>query len=136
MSRVRNKDTRLEQKVRSALHRRGLRFRKHLHEVPGRPDVAFTRARVLVFIDGDFWHGYGFRRWKENLAPSWQRKISENRARDRRNSRRLRQDGWKVVRLWQHEVERDLNLCVERVVEAVAKARAAEDGRLFSSYLS
>ena len=60
MSRVKNKDTDIEKIVRSELHKRGYRFRKHLKKLPGTPDIAFTRAKVAVFIDGDFWHGYRF----------------------------------------------------------------------------
>lgn len=58
MSNVKGKDNQYEMAVRSELHKRGFRFRKHLKEIPGSPDVAFTRAKVTVFIDGDFWHGY------------------------------------------------------------------------------
>ncbi len=67
MSRVRGKDTKPEVLVRSALHRRGLRFRKHMKELPGRPDIVFTRAKICVFIDGDFWHGYDFETWEDKL---------------------------------------------------------------------
>ncbi len=63
MSRIKGKDTGLELRVRSALHKRGLRFRKHVRELPGKPDVVFRKTRVVVFVDGDFWHGYRFRSW-------------------------------------------------------------------------
>lgn len=116
MSRVRNADTDLERRVRSALHHRGLRFRKHCRDLPGRPDIVFRASRVAVFIDGDFWHGYRFPLWRERLAPFWQEKISINRQRDERNFRRLRRAGWKVIRVWQHEVERDLSMVLIRIV--------------------
>jgi DNA mismatch endonuclease, patch repair protein len=69
MGRVRNRDTDLERVVRSALHRRGLRFRKHVSGLPGRPDVVFPAAKVAVFIDGDFWHGYRFPLWNAATPP-------------------------------------------------------------------
>jgi DNA mismatch endonuclease, patch repair protein len=119
MSRVRNRDTDIERAVRSELHRRGLRFRKHLRSLPGSPDIAFPRARVAVFIDGDFWHGYRFPLWRDELPPFWQIKIATNRARDQRNHRRLREQGWQVLRLWQHQVKADPVGSAERVHRAV-----------------
>ena len=89
MSRVKGKDTGLETRVRSELHRRGFRFRKHLRELPGKPDIAFTRARVAVFLDGDFWHGFGFETWQDTVSPFWQSKISKTIERDRKNHSRL-----------------------------------------------
>lgn len=118
MSRVRSKDTGLEKLVRSELHRRGLRFRKHVRNLPGKPDIVFPSARLVVFVDGDFWHGYRFPAWKDALPPFWRDKIGANRRRDRRNFRKLRQMGWRVIRLWQHEVERDLESCIDRIITA------------------
>jgi DNA mismatch endonuclease (patch repair protein) len=118
MSRVKNRDTGLERRLRSALHSRGLRFRKHVASLPGRPDLVIARVRLAVFIDGDFWHGYRFPSWEHTLPDFWRQKISLNRARDRRNFRKLRRAGWKVLRLWQHEIERDLPGCVLRVLSA------------------
>lgn len=120
MSRVHGKDTRIEMLVRSALHRLGLRYRIHVKGLPGTPDVVFAGARVAVFIDGDFWHGYRFPAWEGSLSEFWKTKIGSNRRRDRRNFRKLRSSGWHVIRLWQHEVERDLDGCINRIVSALA----------------
>lgn len=125
MSRVRGKDTSLERVVRSALHRRGLRFKKHEKQLPGKPDVAFAKAKVAVFIDGDFWHGYRFPAWRETLSPFWSDKIGKTRMRDRRNFGKLRRMGWRVVRIWQHQLERDL----DGVTEEIAQLVRAEAGR-------
>jgi DNA mismatch endonuclease (patch repair protein) len=122
MSRVKSRDTGLERQLRSALHREGLRFRKHVAALPGRPDLVITRARLAVFIDGDFWHGYRFPAWEHKLPEFWRKKIGLNRARDRRNFRALRRSGWRVLRIWQHEIERDLDGCASRVLEAVRSA--------------
>lgn len=119
MSRVKGKDTGLEKLVRSELHQRGLRFLKHVKDLPGKPDVVFPRAKVAVFIDGDFWHGYRFPLWENNLADFWKEKIRKTRERDQKNFKKLRRRGWQVIRIWQHEVENDLNDCVERIVKCV-----------------
>lgn len=119
MSSVRNRDTDIEQAVRSELHRRGYRFRKHVRALPGSPDIVFPGPAVAVFVDGDFWHGFRFPCWRDDLAEFWQKKIAKNRARDRRNHRKLRKMGWKVIRLWQHQIEDDLEACVTRVADAV-----------------
>ena len=123
MSRVKSQDTGLEQQLRSALHRAGLRFRKHVRSLPGSPDLVVRRAQVAVFIDGDFWHGYRFPAWEHKLSDFWKKKIEINRARDRRNFRRLRAMGWNVIRVWQHDVERDCESCVRRIIAASSQAR-------------
>lgn len=120
MSRVKGRDTGLELRIRSALHRRGLRFRKHVAALPGRPDIVFPRAKVAVFIDGDFWHGYRFPRWQAQLPDFWRRKIAGNRTRDARSFAALRRRGWAVIRIWQHEMKRDVDRVVERVAECVS----------------
>ncbi|MHB9150707.1 MAG: very short patch repair endonuclease [Thermoleophilia bacterium] len=119
MSRVKGKDTGIEKAVRSELHRRGLRFRKHVSSLPGKPDVVFSRARVIVFIDGDFWHGYRLPAWEEKVSDFWKAKIGRTRERDAKNHRKLRREGWTVIRIWQHELERDFEGCIRRVVSAV-----------------
>jgi len=119
MSRIKGKDTGLEMRVRSALHRRGLRFRKHVKDLPGKPDVVFRKARVAVFVDGDFWHGYRFPSWEDKVSDFWKKKINRNRERDASNHRKLRQMEWTVIRLWQHEVEADFDACIDRILAAV-----------------
>lgn len=123
MSRVKGKDTGIELRVRSELHKRGLRFRKHVKDLPGRPDIVFSRAQVVVFVDGDFWHGYRLSSWEHKVADFWKEKIKKNRERDAKNRRRLRVMGWTVVRLWQHQVEKDFDGCIDRILLAVSSAR-------------
>ena len=121
MSRVKNKDTDLEVIIRSTLHKKGLRFRKHVRVLPGVPDVVFTKAKVAVFIDGDFWHGYRFPAWKDKVTPFWQKKIQINRDRDQRNFRKLRRMGWKVIRLWKYEIKKNLDGSIEKISTALSK---------------
>jgi len=125
MSRVRGKDTSPERLIRSALHRRGLRFRKHMKELPGRPDIVFPRARVCVFVDGDFWHGYDFEAWQQNLTPFWQKKIGDTVERDRRNFSALRETGWRVVRVWTHDVKKRFDVVVEDIYAAVKQGESS-----------
>lgn len=124
MSRVRSTDTGPELVVRSLVHARGLRFRKHCSWLPGRPDLVFASSRVAVFVDGDYWHGWRFASWRKTLSPYWRQKIERNRRRDRQTSHRLRKDGWVVLRLWEHDIERNPTRCVDRI-EAVVLERAA-----------
>lgn len=126
MSRVRNKDTDLERNIRSELHRRGLRYLKHTKWLPGKPDIVFQKAKLAVFIDGDFWHGFRFPLWKHTLSPFWQDKIQKNRQRDQRNFRKLRRAGWKVIRIWQHQVERDREKCLARIVACLEAGYCSE----------
>lgn len=122
MSRIKGKDTGPEMKVRSALHKKGLRFRKHVNDLPGKPDIVFRKAKVAVFIDGDFWHGYRFPAWEDKVSDFWKKKITGSRKRDVKNHRKLRSKGWKVIRLWQHEVERDFETCIDRIVKSLNRS--------------
>lgn len=119
MSLIRSKDTQPELTIRRLLHARGLRFRKHMPGLPGKPDLVFVSAKVVVFVDGDYWHGWRFPIWRHKLAPYWRRKIEGNRRRDQRTFRRLRRRGWYVLRLWEHQIERGAERCIDRVEAAV-----------------
>jgi DNA mismatch endonuclease, patch repair protein len=119
MSHIRGKDTSPEQIIRSVLHKRGYRFRKHVKSLPGSPDIVFGARGVAVFVDGDFWHGYRFPTWRHRLGAFWQLKIDRNIGRDRRNFARLRRAGWIVLRLWEHQVRADREACADRVVRAL-----------------
>lgn len=116
MSNLRTSDTKPELALRSALHHRGLRFKVNDRQLPGKPDVVFTRARIAVQVDGCFWHGCP----KHAITPKsntewWTSKILANQKRDRRNDEALESDGWLVIRVWEHE---DPELAAERIAEA------------------
>jgi len=121
MSRCKGKDTNLEKIVRSTLHKKGLRFRKHNTKLPGKPDIIFPKAKLVVFLDGDFWHGYRFPQWEKSIPPFWQKKIGETRNRDRRNFAKLRRMGWRVLRIWEHTIKRDLDGVVDQICKAVGE---------------
>ena len=119
MKRVKVKNGSLEKLVQQGLRARGLRFCCHVRTLPGRPDIVFPRERVAVFVDGDFWHGWRLPAWEHKLSSFWRDKLHANRDRDRRNFRKLRFFGWRVVRVWQHQLKRDFNHCLSLVEEAL-----------------
>ena len=119
MSRIRGKDTGPELIVASALEDMDIEFERHAKDLPGRPDFVFRRQNVAVFIDGDFWHGWQFSRWRDKLSEKWETKIEKNRRRDAVNRRKLRRMGWKVVRVWEHQISRDLGQCLKRIRSAI-----------------
>lgn len=121
MSKVKNKDTTLEVSLRRALYRSGLRYRKNVQGLVGRPDIVFFGARVAVFVDGDFWHGYRFKEWSHKLTERWKEKIAATIVRDRRNRRRLRAMGWTVVQIWEHDIIFDVERCIVRVKRATQR---------------
>ena len=100
-----------ERALRSAVWRQGLRFRTHVAELPGKPDLVFASRRLCVFCDGDFWHGRNWpvlRRQLQARANSeyWVPKIQRNLRRDRRQEAELRREGWTVLRFWETDVLR------------------------------
>lgn len=121
MKRVKLKNGSLEMLVQRELRARGLRFQRHARDLPGRPDIVFCQEKVAVFVDGDFWHGWRLPAWEQKLSPFWRDKLRANRARDQRNFRRLRSMGWKVVRIWQHQVKKDLDGCIQRVADGLKR---------------
>lgn len=126
MARIRGMDTKPELVVRRLLFARGLRYRKYIAELPGKPDLVFTGPRVVVFVDGDFWHGWRFEEWEHKLSSDyWRLKIGGNRERDLVNQKLLEDDGWIVLRIWEHEIKEDADACVGRIEAAV---RAEQKG--------
>lgn len=105
MSRIRAKNTGIEKAAFAFLRREGIYFQKHYSRAPGKPDIAIPSRKIAVFINGDFWHGYRFEKWRNRIPKKyWREKIESNIARDLRNYRALKKDGWRMLRLWGHEV--------------------------------
>ena len=122
MRNVRTRHTDIELRLATALRSAGYRFRLHSRDLPGSPDLVFNEAQVAVFVDGDFWHGWRLPAWEARLSAFWREKLRRNRRRDTAAHRRLRGRGWKVVRVWQHQIEKDLAKCVSNI-ELKLKAR-------------
>lgn len=117
MSKIKGKDTKVEVLVFRELRKRGIYFQKHYKRAPGNPDIALPRKRIAIFIDGDFWHGYDYNKTKKRLPKVyWRAKIETNIARDIKNRRKLRRMSWKVMRVWEHEINRDLEKIMDRIV--------------------
>ena len=107
MSRIRSKDTRPEMLVRHFLWHQGYRYRLHRKDLPGRPDIVLGRLKVVIFINGCFWHGHSCqRRFPESNAQFWRDKIYRNRNRDYSNHSELEARGWLVIVLWECELSR------------------------------
>lgn len=122
MRRIRSRDTAPEWIVRQFLHAKGLRFRLHRADLPGKPDLAFAAMRVCVFVHGCFWHGcphcrHGRRTVRSNTA-YWSKKIENNKARDRVVHTKLKALGWRPIVIWECEVGNAAGL--ERLVAKIA----------------
>ena len=130
MSSIPSKGTRPEIILRKALWNENLRYRVNYKKLPGKPDIVFTKYKVAVFCDGDFWHGHNWAiRGKKSLdeelegySEYWRKKILRNIERDQENENELRTLGWTVVRLWESEIKEDVSSCVQAVKEALFEA--------------
>ena len=120
MASIKGKDTRPELAVRKFLYAQGLRFRVNNHRLPGSPDIVLPRYRTVIFVDGCFWHGHeGCQRSRLPLSnvEYWRHKITLNKARDYRVDVELRSMGWRVMHMWECEInEESLQLLYQRVI--------------------
>jgi DNA mismatch endonuclease (patch repair protein) len=111
--------------LRRVLWSRGMRYRVNINSLPGKPDIVFTRAKVAVFCDGDYWHGHnwairGLTSLDEKLeryAPYWKDKILGNVRRDKDNTALLESAGWQVIRLWESAIKADIEKCADVVAD-------------------
>lgn len=125
MSRIHSKDTKPEMILRRACYKKGLRYFIHSPKVLGHPDMFFKKAKVLVFIDGDFWHGHDFANRQADLKSHrsyWIKKIERNITRDRDYTLKLEADGYTVIRLWESDIEKDPSRCADIVYQAVKES--------------
>lgn len=109
MSHIRSKNTKPEQLVRQALWHQGFRYRLHVKDLPGKPDIVLPKYKAAIFINGCFWHGHeGCRDFvvpKSNTA-FWLEKIGKNKERDARDGSALASAGWKVITIWECELKK------------------------------
>ena len=125
MRQVKNKDSAIEITLRKELWRRGIRYRKNVSKVFGKPDLAFIGKKVAVFCDSEFWHGYAWENKQKEIKSRrefWIPKIERNMARDREVNERLESEGWVVLRFWGKEIKKDVSTCAD-IVERVLTER-------------
>lgn len=115
MKRVRKKSTREEVILRKQLWKMGLRYRVNCKNLYGTPDIVFKKFKTVIFVDGDFWHGYNWEKVKQGIKTNksfWIAKIERNIERDTEINQKLKDEGYSVLRFWTHQIENDLDGCV------------------------
>ena len=123
MQAIRSKDTSIELCLRKALWERGIRYRKNYKKLIGKPDIAITKYRIAVFCDSDYWHGYDWENRNQRIKSNreyWIPKIERNMARDQEVNEALERDGWTVLRFWEWQIKKQLDICVDEVLAAVS----------------
>lgn len=117
MSGIRGRNTKPELALRSALHRRGFRFRLHGSNLPGKPDMVFPKYGAVIFVHGCFWHGHGCHlfKWPKSRSAFWREKISANMNRDQKQLSELTSRGWRVATVWECAIRGRLRLPIDEV---------------------
>jgi len=119
MGKIRGKNTKPELLFRKALFGAGVRYRIHCKDLPGNPDVANKAKKFVVFIDGEFWHGYNWEEKKHSIKRNkdfWIAKIERNIQRDHEVNTSLNKMGFKVFRFWENEINKNLGNCLQKVL--------------------
>jgi len=124
MGKIRSQNTKPEQKFRKILWAMGLRYRLNVKSLPGKPDIVLRKYRLVIFIDGEYWHGYKWNEKKDKIKSNrdfWIPKIERNIQRDQEVNQQLSQLGYKVVRFWDHEINNDFNWCLQMILDYVSE---------------
>ena len=122
MSSIKSKDSKIEIMLRKALWKRGYRYRINYPQIIGKPDIVFVKKKVAVFCDGEFWHGYDWEKRKYEIKSNqkfWHEKIEKNIKRDEDVNLSLSEQGWKVIRFWGKDIEKNLPKCIEIIEDAL-----------------
>ena len=122
MSKIKSNDTKIEIVFRKTLWNLGYRYRKNYKKLPGKPDIVFVNKKIAIFIDGEFWHGYNWRKKKKKIKSNreyWIPKIEKNIKRDKENNKILKKSGWTVLRYWEHDIKENMESCIEEVVSII-----------------
>ena len=125
MKQIKNKDSKIEIMLRKELWKRGIRYRKNVTSIIGKPDIVFKGKKVAVFCDSEFWHGYNWEIKKNELKTNkefWYKKITRNMERDIEVNNSLENEGWIVLRFWGKDILKHCELCADKI-EAVLKDR-------------
>ncbi len=119
MAKIRGKNTKPELLFRKALWAAGYRYRIDYKKLIGKPDIVLKKYKTVIFIDGEFWHGYNWEERKEKIKTNrefWIPKIERNLQRDREVNIALETKGYKVFRFWEKEIKKELDKCLDRVI--------------------
>ena len=122
MQAVKNKDSQIELLLRQELWSRGLRYRKNVNRIYGKPDIVFIGKKVAVFCDSEFWHGYNWEERKKDFKSHqefWIPKIERNMERDAEVTAKLESTGWTVIRFWGNEIKKNTAQCADIIEKAV-----------------
>jgi DNA mismatch endonuclease, patch repair protein len=122
MSRIRGVNTKPEVALRKVLWNIGVRYRKNVKNLPGKPDIVIRKHKLVIFVDGDYWHGYDWEVRKEKIKSNrgfWIPKIESNMQRDEMQTAQLEAMGYRVLRFWEHDIKKAFGVCVGRVLEMV-----------------
>ena len=122
MQAVKNKDSQIELLLRQELWSRGLRYRKNVNRIYGKPDIVFIGKKVAVFCDSEFWHGYNWDERKKDFKSHqefWIPKIERNMERDAEVTAQLESEGWTVIRFWGNEIKKNTAQCADIIEKAV-----------------
>jgi len=132
MQAVKNKDSQIELLLRHALYHKGYRYRKNYTKVYGKPDIVFTKEKVAIFCDSEFWHGHDWERRKTDFKSRqdfWIPKIERNMERDKEVTARLEADGYVVLRFWGKQIKKELDAVVNDIENAILTRRGLTDKR-------
>ncbi len=119
MGKIKSQDTKPELKLKRALWAMGYKYRKNLKTLPGSPDIVYTKQKLAIFVDGEFWHGFNWSEKKAKIKTNrefWIPKIERNIQRDKQNNQLLKDLGWQVIRFWENELNKDFNNCVNKII--------------------
>ena len=122
MSKIKGRNTLPEITLRKAIWRLGYRYKINDSSLPGKPDILFNKYKLIVFVDGEFWHGYNWELKKRRIKSNrdyWIKKIERNIERDKENSVRLKNMGYSVLRFWEHEINGDIISCITKIIEHI-----------------
>jgi len=128
MQAVKNKDSNIEVILRCALYRKGYRYRKNYTKVYGKPDIVFTKEKIAVFCDSEFWHGYDWENRKldfKSRQDFWIPKIERNMERDKEVNQQLQSEGYIVLRYWGKQIKKELETVIAEIEQAIIARRGA-----------
>lgn len=123
MSKIKSKNTKPEIQLRKALWKLGLHYRLNLSNLPGKPDIVITKKKLVIFVDGEFWHGYNWEEKKTKIKSNreyWIKKIEKNMERDVKNTFLLQDMGYTVIRFWEQEIKKSIDGCIQKILEILS----------------